>query len=466
MGNITGRFLLPHPPYAVPEVGGKQAKEFKHIHEGFTAAGTRIAALKPQTIILLTPHGPCFSDHFYVPDTRRISGDLSLFGGIKIILGFDNDTALAKRLSQESAAAGLSLGPLDHKTMKRYGIPYDLDYGVVVPLYFINHFYNDYRLLPIDLSGMTGKDHYRLGMIIRQCVERGEDDVVIIASGNLSRHTSAKTLPESNVTDAVFDEKIRALLVSGESLGLLDFDPALKQNTTQCCFNPLLTLAGTMDGNAFATDILAYENRGTGYLCAALRLTGAKPSVLANHTKNAAKRNADRIAGETAPQRLARTALREYLAGGGEINVPAGTDTNLCERSGGVFVFIKIGGELIGSHGSVKATQPNLAAEIIAHTVGAAKSLRTAPLNQGETDDLSFTVDFLSEPEAITDLALLDHRKYGVIVENHGKIGVLPPDFPGIGSVDEQLRAAKENAGIHPWRSVKIKRFFVIRHDA
>lgn len=468
MGSIAGRFILPHPPIAVPEIGGDQAKKLIKTLDGFTAVGQRIAALKPRTILILTPHGPDFTDHFYVPDTRRVSGDLAAFGAKKILLGFDNDTDLGKKLAQDAAAGQLSLGPVDHKTMKRYGLTYDLDHGVIVPLYFINHFYNDYRLLPIATAGLSGKDCYRLGTVIRRCVERTEGDVVIIASGNLSHRLRDNGAYRYDDDGAVFDEKLQSLLKAGDGYGLLDFEPKLKEKATQCCFNTILTLAGTADQNEFSTEIISYEGPfGIGYLCGEIKLAKAKESALKDYLSDAVKRNGARMAKETPPQRLARTALQEYLVSGKEMDIPGWLDPGLGERKGGVFVTIEKNGQLRGCIGSIKATQPNLTVEIMTQAIVAGtKDPRFAPIQREELDELDFSVDLLSVPEEIRDKSLLDPKKYGVIVENHGRSGVLLPDLDGIDSVEEQIRIAREKAGIHPWRSIKIKRFSVIRYES
>ena len=70
----------------------------------------------------------------------------------------------------------------------------------------------------------------------------------------------------------------------------------------------------------------------------------------------------------------------------------------------------------------------------------------------------------MNEPEEVTDLSRLNPKKYGIIVENRGKTAVLLPDLDGIDTVEEQIRTAREKAGIHPWHKLKIKRFTVTRY--
>jgi len=51
-----------------------------------------------------------------------------------------------------------------------------------------------------------------------------------------------------------------------------------------------------------------------------------------------------------------------------------------------------------------------------------------------------------------------------VIVERHGRSGLLLPDLEGVDTVADQLAIAKAKAGIRPAEDVSVKRFEVVRH--
>ena len=53
-GQISGRFLLPHPPAAVAEVGGDSLDKIRKTIAGFETVSQKIAALKPETVIVIT----------------------------------------------------------------------------------------------------------------------------------------------------------------------------------------------------------------------------------------------------------------------------------------------------------------------------------------------------------------------------------------------------------------------------
>ena len=466
MGQILGRFLLPHTPAALPEIGKEQTDKMKITTEAFHRIARRIGELRPQTVIVITPHGPCFDDHFYTPSPKRVSGDFSAFGEKKILMGFNNDTALSEIIRKKAAEKGISAGPVDDRTMKKNGIPYDLDHGVLVPLFFVLQYFRDFRLLPISLSGLSGKEHYRFGMILRDAIAESDENTVIIASGDLSHKASAESPYGFDESGPVFDKTVRKMLLDEDIRGFLTFDPELKEKAAQCGLDSYRMLLGTLDGFDFLADLRSYEAPfGIGYLTA--ELTAGKPResaffrYLAEEKEILEKRKEQ----ESEPVRLARAATEKYLSSGKEMAVPKGASSFLTEKRGGVFVCFKQDGRLRGCIGTTSPTCPSLAMEIIANAGAAAvKDPRFSPIRPEETDEMTITVDVLNEPEEVTDLSRLNPKKYGIIVENRGKTAVLLPDLDGIDTVEEQIRTAREKAGIHPWHKLKIKRFTVTRY--
>ena len=59
---------------------------------------------------------------------------------------------------------------------------------------------------------------------------------------------------------------------------------------------------------------------------------------------------------------------------------------------------------------------------------------------------------------------ILDPKKYGIIVRNEDKSGLLLPDLDGVDTVEEQLRIAKKKAGILDSDEYEIEYFEVTRY--
>lgn len=467
MGTILGRYFLPHPPAIIPEVGKENAADLNVTAESMNRIAKDIAEQNPDTIIVLSEHGPRFNDHYYMPSQRRVSGDFASFGNKRLILGFNNDLALAENISNKAKSNGISAGFVDDRTMKRNGIPYDLDHGITVPLYFISRYYTDCKILPISLAGLSGKEHYRFGMILRDAVKESGSNVVIIAGGNLSHRLSPKSPRGFSAEGELFDKTFRTLLLHEDIGGFLNFDSKLKEKAAQCGLDTMRLLLGTLDGFQYTANILSYEApAGIGLLTAALYEGKAKESDFIRYLAEAENLRAQERKNEADPVKLARFALTEAIKTGKEAEVPADTSDYLTEEQGGVFITLRNEEQVRGCFGTLRPTHPNLAMEIIFTTHGAAtKDPFSAPINQRELNDIRITVDLIGTPVEIRDHSELDPAVYGILVESRGKSAVMLPNEIGIETVKDQIDAARAKAGIHPWHRLKIKRFTTERYE-
>jgi AMMECR1 domain-containing protein len=89
---------------------------------------------------------------------------------------------------------------------------------------------------------------------------------------------------------------------------------------------------------------------------------------------------------------------------------------------------------------------------------------RFAPVSAAELPYLEYKVDVLANPEPIDGPEQLDVKRYGVIVTSGFKRGLLLPNLDGVDTVDEQIKIAKNKAGIREDEEVQLERFEVVRH--
>lgn len=172
------------------------------------------------------------------------------------------------------------------------------------------------------------------------------------------------------------------------------------------------------------------------------------------------------MAENTVQAKLARMAVEAYVRDGRVIEPPQGLPDELLVNRAGAFVCLKIGGELRGCMGTIEPTQPNVAMEIIHNAISAAaRDPRFMPVQDWELDRIKYTVDVLSPAEPVRSLDQLDPRRYGVIVENGLRRGLLLPDLEGVDTVEEQLAIARRKAGIADGEPVSLYRFEVVRYD-
>ncbi len=468
MGKIMGRFILPHPPILVPEVGGEEARLGQKTLTAFATIGQEIARLQPDTIIITSPHAPCFNHCFYINENSRCSGDLAQFGNKKILLGFDTDLDLIELIKKRASVKSLKSGSVPLSMLKRYGFTYDLDHGIIVPLYFINHFYSNYKLIPLGLTARGPQEHYLMGEAIAEAIAESDKKVVVIASGDMSHKLKEDGPYGFDPQGPIFEAMIENLLQKGDIYGILNLDPALEEQAAQCGLYSIQILCGTLSGYTMKAEVLSHEGPfGVGYLIARVEQgEPAEENYLAKYLQQRQQDLSALIHQEAPALALARMALAHYLDCGKELPIPSNLPREFLTESGGAFVCFKKAGDLRGCIGTLTATQPNLAAEIVNNAIAAGtKDLRFSPITPGEINSLQVSVDIIGPLEEIEGVEDLNPQQYGVVVSCNGKRGVLLPNLEGVNTAEEQIKIAREKAGIPFYKKIKLQRFEVMRYE-
>ena len=162
--------------------------------------------------------------------------------------------------------------------------------------------------------------------------------------------------------------------------------------------------------------------------------------------------------------KLAVKSVESYVRNRTIVNDSDAPD-EIRSRRAGAFVSIHKNGDLRGCIGTIAPAYDNLAQEIIMNGISAStRDPRFNEITEDELPDLEINVDVLSEAERIESIDQLDVKRYGVIVENGMRRGVLLPDLEGVDTPEMQVSIAMQKAGIYPGEPVDLYRFEVVRH--
>ncbi|MCR4780686.1 MAG: AmmeMemoRadiSam system protein A [Ruminiclostridium sp.] len=459
--SIRAAFTVPHPPLIVPEVGRGGEKQIEATTRAYEAVADRIAELKPDTIIISSPHAPMYTDYFHISPGTRAEGSFAEFRAPEVRFSEKYDeimTQTAVRLAEDRGFPAGTFGGKDGR----------LDHGTMVPLYFIRQKYEGGRIVRIGLSGLPLTEHYRLGQLISEAVRAAGTDAVWVASGDLS-HKLQEYGPYGFAPEGPqYDERVMNVLSRAAFGELLEFDETFLDKAAECGHRSFVMMAGALDGIAVRAEKLCHEDiTGVGYGICAFFPNGADESrrFLDAYTAKRDSILADKRARSDPYVRLAVSSLESYILSGEKIPVPDGLPDEMLYRRAGAFVSIHKQGELRGCIGTIAPTTGSIAEEIIQNAISAStQDPRFDPITADELPLLEVNVDVLGEPETISSHDMLDVKRYGVIVTSGFKRGLLLPDLDGVDTVEDQINIAKRKAGIRPDEEVKLQRFEVVRH--
>jgi len=458
---IKGAFILPHPPLIVPEVGRGQERDIQDTTDAYEKAARQIAEIKPDTIVLVSPHSIVYSDYFHISPNYSAVGDLSQFAGNTPKIQVEYDRDFISVLEGEAAVSGLPAGTQGERNAT-------LDHATVVPLYFINKVYSGYKLVRTGVSGFSYADHYRFGVCIAAAAEKLKRSVVFIASADLS-HRLTPQGPYGHAPEGkLFDQQMTSAMASADFSQFLNFRPDFCERAAECGLRPCIVMAGVLDRKKVKAKLLSYEGPfGVGYGVASFIPEGVDDSrdFLDQYLCTERKRLDSAKSGEDEYVRLARHTIEHYTKTGKRPALPDGLPDEMLSKRAGVFVSLKKHGNLRGCIGTIGPVTKNIAEEISKNAVSAAAyDPRFDAVQSFELEDLVYSVDILAEPEKISSPKELDVEKYGVIVTGGGKRGLLLPNLESVETVEQQIDIARQKAGISKHEPYSLERFEVVRH--
>lgn len=433
---ILKAYVVPHPPIILSEVGKGEEKKIQKTIESMEKIAKEIAEIKPDTIIITSPHAPAFRDGFYLGKGENLIGSLSQFGVFNVREEVEVDTELAKEI-----------GELNTKLPLVYSERYDdgLDHGSLIPIRFIHKKYKDFKILLIGLSGLTDEAHFKLGQLIERAITNLDRKVVFIASGDLSHVLKADGPYGFEKEGPEFDEMIIDILSRGAFEELFEIPIEISENAAQCGLKSFQILAGALESYNIDSTLYSYEGPfGVGY-----GLLGF-----------------DLHKGEDPYIKLAKETIFEYIINGNIISPPSDLPKEMVENTAGSFVTLHKNGELRGCIGTINPTKKSVAEEIINNAISSAtRDPRFPTVQESELEDLEISVDVLRPSEIIEDISQLDTKKYGVMVTSEYKKGLLLPNIEGIDTPEMQVEIAFRKAGIRSGEKFTMERFEVIRHE-
>ncbi len=294
---------------------------------------------------------------------------------------------------------------------------------------------------------------------------------MFVASGDLS-HKLLESGPYGFSEDGPrFDHQVTEAMKTGDFLKFLEFSEPFCESAAECGLRSFQIMAGGLDGLSVSPELLSYEGTfGVGYAVASFSVTGKDESRHFDrfYEEQENQRVMQKRQQEDPYVRLARKSLETFVETGKRLslqNLLTQLPEELREKKAGAFVSIHQEGRLRGCIGTIEPVFSCLAEEIIHNAVSAGSAdPRFSPVRKEELPSLEYSVDVLEKPEKISSPEELNVKKYGVIVSDGERRGLLLPNLEGVTSVKQQIEIAREKAGIGKNQSYSLERFKVVRH--
>lgn len=466
MGSIVGRYILPHSPQLISFIGkGKEQYAQATLH-AIEAICLDLADQKPDTTIVISPHGVTFSNSMYISGSKKNCGELE-YTRRYIPFSYRNDLDLVKEISEAAQKRKIPASPATAKDLRKYGLSDRLCFAVTVPLYFLRPHWNDFSLLTVGISNLGASEHFRFGAAIKEAIDQTDRRVAIIASGELSHHNKAvteKAEGENSVVSSVFDVDLIRKFARNDLLGILDISQNSRNIAQDCGVDGFHVLLGTLGTHSMKCDLLSYEAPfGIGLMTARINSGNKnKRNPISELKAMQENRMKDIIKNESEPVKLARKAV-EYYTKHGKIPEEFEQLSEEWEQGVGLVISLEKQGACRGYYASSRVEKNSFSNEIIFGSIAAAhKNPHFNSITLKELRESTIEIARIDSIEKIKTYEDINPWKHGLLVKGtgigSGKEGIVLPQTHGIEDGEKLYLAALKQADLIPQSKVEIYR--------
>lgn len=258
--------FVPHPPIIIPEIGKDNFRYLEKTVESMKKLNEELYAAKPDSIIIISPHGPMQSEAFSLNMAPEFEINFEDFGDLKTKIKIPGDIGLIHHY-KEILEAKMPV-VLTHQIK--------LDHGIGIPLYYFKETIkaNNSKIIPIYYSLLDYQKHFEFGRKLQGDIINDTKRIAIIASGDLSHRLTEDSPAGYSHWAKKFDQTIQDKIISKNTKELLDLDKDFIDEAQECGLRSLIILLGMINSISYTPEIYSYEGPlGVGHLTVNFKLT-------------------------------------------------------------------------------------------------------------------------------------------------------------------------------------------------
>lgn len=263
--SITGLVfacIAPHGGEVIPELAGENLDLMATTRTAMEELGRRMAAVNPDTVVVITPHGIRIDGQICVSVSERAEGSL---GEVRLDLAVDQE--LGRQIADAAVAHGIPVARAIYGASGGPACCIPLDWGAIVPLYFMRA---PKTVVIVPSRTLPRTAMVQFGKALAEAAQQSGKRVALIASGDWAHAHSAEGPygfdPAAKVLDGLVCQAVR----EGALEQMLAYDESLIEWAKPDGIWQALMLHGALQVLPMQGELLSYEAPTYfGMLCAA-----------------------------------------------------------------------------------------------------------------------------------------------------------------------------------------------------
>lgn len=259
MGKLVCAGIAPHGFSSIGEISGEEFELFRPTREAMEKLGETIMKNKPDTIIILTPHGLRLKKHNAIYTCEYCRGVLSA-NGETIELEYQCDKDIAEEIldrvtKRDIPVVGCNFGALEGKASN-----IEMDWGTFIPLWFCKDDSYKPKIVVIGPTREISLDKMvEIGEIIGRVCEESDKKIALIASADQGHCHDINGPYGFDEASKLYDEKIISIIEENNLEKLLNFDMDLIEKAKPDSLWQMLILYGALKINPMVGNLISYQ---------------------------------------------------------------------------------------------------------------------------------------------------------------------------------------------------------------
>ena len=261
-GTIAIGVIAPHGDLAIRETCTEETRDLAvATQRAMEEMARRVAAVRPETIVLATPHNVHVEGHMAVLNPSRLSGALDEAANpVSLTTHVDRDLARAVHTAMNDAGIPTVAISFGGNVAEEAEAP--MDWGTLIPMWHIARALPDVPVVVVvPARDLTPQAHVGAGAaIVRAAAETGRA-IAFVASADQGHGHSRDGPYGFHPESAEFDRRVVDIVRRNALTELIGMDERDVLAALPDSWWQMLMLHGALnaDGDGFGADVLAYE---------------------------------------------------------------------------------------------------------------------------------------------------------------------------------------------------------------
>jgi aromatic ring-opening dioxygenase LigB subunit len=252
--------IAPHGAEIIPELAGDMFDAFTETRKGMEKIGNLATKLKPETVILATPHGLRLLRTLGVVISQFIEGSLEA-NGKQVRLRCECDRQLALDIIEKAKAASLPIVGANFGTNEGPSSCMPMDWGALIPLWFLvgPNSTKPKATIVTPSRELSLKDLVKFGQVIAETAHDSKKNIAFVASADQGHAHKADGPYGFNVASQKFDEIVKQAVLKNDLKPVFDLPPQFIEDAKPDSPWQMAILQGVLNKVPLKGQLLSYQ---------------------------------------------------------------------------------------------------------------------------------------------------------------------------------------------------------------